>query len=241
MYLQVIGVLIAGLVVTAGNAFGEGEIPIPHNPVQDEIPQPHAPWIPTSVHKASEIRVFKYDGSRQCGFEPGVPVEEMAKELKSLGVAVLSKEKLAAPIMVASACGLPTGWANVYTIALRDLAKVEADTSEKGRFSVWLFEKGSIFVAKYDGSLQCMDGGVPLDQMEKELTAVDIMVRSRRSMRDGLRHMTVCGATKGRMNVYEIAPSSYPAARVLGFMLMGKADSQPSALAAGDDLFPWPW
>lgn len=230
MKLQATLFLLAGLLLSAGTVFAKGEIPVPH-----------APWVPASSHKASEVRVFKYDGSRQCGFAPGVSLEEMAKELQDLDVTVLSQEKLAAPIEIGAGCGLPTGWANVYTISLKDLPKTKVAAPGKGQFSIWFFEANTIFVAKYDGSLQCMGGGVAVDEMAKELTSVKIGVLSDKNIQDGMRHMTLCGATTGRLNVYEIAPTDYPSAKLLGFMFVGTGGSFPSVRVLGDDLFPWPW
>ena len=36
------------------------------------------------VFSADTVRVFRYDGSLQCGMGRAVPLDEMAKELKSL-------------------------------------------------------------------------------------------------------------------------------------------------------------
>jgi hypothetical protein len=243
MRVRVAVLLVAGMLLSGRAAPGQervvGDIPTPHAPAaRGDTP---TPWKPASEGTPSTVRVFKYDGSRQCGFAAGISLEEMGKELHALGVTPVSQQKIAAPIMINAACGLPTGWANVYTIALQDLPKINPDPASNGAFSIWLFDSKSIFVAKYDGSLQCMGGGVSPDEMAKELTAVGIRVLDKKNVRDGLKHMTLCGASTGMMNAYEISAVDYPAAKVLGFIFMGTKSTTPSMAIAGDDLFPWPW
>jgi len=243
MRVRVAVLLLAGLLTSASTALTQdkipGDIPNPHVPAaRGDTP---TPWSPSSGGTPSTVRVFKYDGSRQCGFVAGISLEEMGKELHALGVTPVSQQKIAAPIMVNAACGLPTGWANVYTIALQDLAKIKLDPAGKGAFSIWLFDSKTIFVAKYDGSLQCMGGGVSLDEMAKELAAVGIKVLDRKTGRDGLKHMALCGASTGMMNAYEINAVDYPAAKVLRFIFMGAKSTAPTTASVGDDLFPWPW
>ena len=64
-------------------------------------------------------------------------------------------------------------------------------------------ENATVFVYKYDGSLQCQPGtAVPLQEMEKELAGVKVLAKEKR--RDGLMHIQACGAKTGIANVYKI-------------------------------------
>ena len=74
-----------------------------------------------------------------------------------------------------------------------------------------VFSADTVRVFRYDGSLQCRMGqAVPLDEMAKELTAVNITVLSReKSVVSGLI-IALCGAPTGMANVYEIAKDDLP-------------------------------
>lgn len=74
--------------------------------------------------KVETIKVFKYDGSLQCGMGKGTPLEEMQKEL--VGIAVQSAENRNDGLMRIQLCGAPTGQANVYEIPKADLEKAQA-------------------------------------------------------------------------------------------------------------------
>jgi hypothetical protein len=77
------------------------------------------------------VRVFKYDGSKQCE-GGGVSVDDMAKELAALKV--LSKAKLNDGMMRTQVCGNATGMANVFEIPLEQLSE-----AERLGFRVWRF------------------------------------------------------------------------------------------------------
>jgi hypothetical protein len=70
-----------------------------------------------TVFSADTVKVFRYDGSLQCGMGQAVPWDEMAKELTAFNIKVLSSEKRAVPGFIIGLCGAPTGIANVYEIA----------------------------------------------------------------------------------------------------------------------------
>lgn len=86
-----------------------------------------------SSNAQSRVKVFKYDGSLQCGKAKPVSVSEMQRELK--GIAVYSAENKPDGLMHVQVCGSPTGRANVYEI---DKSTLEA--AKKLGFKEWTFE-----------------------------------------------------------------------------------------------------
>lgn len=80
----------------------------------------------------NRVKVFKYDGSKQCGMAEATPIDKMQKELK--GIKVYSSENLADGLMHIQACGTPTGKANVYEIDKKDLA-----AAKKLGFKEWIW------------------------------------------------------------------------------------------------------
>ena len=89
---------------------------------------------------ADTVRVFRYDGSLQCGMGQAVSLDEMAKELTAVNIGVLSSEKRVVPGFIITLCGAPTGIANVYEIAKDDLPRIPADPQGVKRFQSWLYE-----------------------------------------------------------------------------------------------------
>ncbi len=85
------------------------------------------------VNPTAHIKVFKYDGSQQCGMGKAISLSEMQKELA--GIAVFSAENKADGLMHIQACGTPTGRANVY-----EIEKTQLDTAKKKSFREWTFE-----------------------------------------------------------------------------------------------------
>ena len=173
-----------------------------------------------TVISADTVKIFRYDGSLQCGMGQAVPLDEMAKELAAANIKVLSSEKSVVSGLIIALCGAPTGMANVYEIAKDDLPRVPAGPQGVKSFQPWVYGGPSIEVAKYDGSLQCeMGRPVSLNEMEKELRAANIAVQAKAKKSDGIRHPQMCGASTGRMNMYRINTSDWEKARVLGFVL----------------------
>jgi hypothetical protein len=173
-----------------------------------------------TAFSADTVKVFRYDGSLQCGMGQAVPLDEMAKELTAVNITVLSSEKSVVSGLIIALCGAPTGMANVYEISKDDLPRIPADRQGVKRFRTWVYAAPSIEVAKYDGSLQCeMGSPVSLDEMEKELRAATIAVQAKAKKADGIQHLQMCGASTGTMNVYRINSSDWEKARVLGFVL----------------------
>lgn len=208
-----------------------------------EIPTPHAPWKPLDASRKT-ARVFRYDGSQQCGFEDGVPLAVMRDELLRLGVTPIAEAKLVSPVPVPQACGLPTGVANVFTISQGDLPKILGASPAEKRFALWFFDYETIVVGKYDGSLQCQGGGVEPEEMERELAGAGVTVKNRRKTGDGQPRVAVCGASTGQQNIYEIGAADWPVAALLGYRFIDVVEGEKKSRSlkiAGDDLFPWPW
>ncbi len=78
-----------------------------------------------------------------------------------------------------------------------------------------------VFIAKPDNSKQCEPtSGTSLDKMAEELVEIKIMSREKRS--DGKMRMTVCGASTGMLNVYEIDAKDLEKATKLGYIELKK-------------------
>jgi hypothetical protein len=86
-----------------------------------------------SSNAQSRIKVYKYDGSLQCGQGKAIPLSEMQKDFT--GIARYSAENKSDNLMHIQACGTPTGKANVYEI---DRTALEA--MKKKGYKEWIFE-----------------------------------------------------------------------------------------------------
>lgn len=74
--------------------------------------------------KPKTVRVYRYDGTLQCGMGKRVSIEDMQKELKD--IPVLSSAHLNDGLMRIQLCGSPTGDANVYEIEETHLEKAKS-------------------------------------------------------------------------------------------------------------------
>lgn len=74
--------------------------------------------------KAKTVRVYRYDGTLQCGMGKRVSIDEMQKDLKE--VPVISSAHLNDGLMRIQLCGSPTGDANVYEIDESHLDKAKS-------------------------------------------------------------------------------------------------------------------
>jgi hypothetical protein len=83
--------------------------------------------------KLDRVKVFKADGSLQCGQGKAVPAAEMQKELGDMKV--YSTATKTDGMMRIQVCGSPTGSANVFEI---DRSNLEA-AIKKG-FKEWTFD-----------------------------------------------------------------------------------------------------
>lgn len=114
-------------------------------------------------------------------------------------------------------------------------------------FRIWFFDREEAFVAKYAGSRQCFGGGKTLEAIQQELEKVEIVVRGAQGSHDGPRHMTMCGASDGRIYVFKILPKDRASALMHGFFLIddaGPPHFSPLDFASAGrdkgDAFPWP-
>ncbi|MGE3973805.1 MAG: hypothetical protein AB7F59_04685 [Bdellovibrionales bacterium] len=91
-------------------------------PVTSTLGQPIAvPDVESSDKNGPTVRIFKYDGSRQCGQGKPQTLEIMARDLK--GITILSQENKNDGMMRIQMCGAPTGNANIYEIYQKDMKK----------------------------------------------------------------------------------------------------------------------
>jgi hypothetical protein len=71
---------------------------------------------------ANEVLVVgKSDNSLQCGYNVGISIEEMAKELE--GIQILKSGKTHDGLMRIQSCGTATGMMNIYNIYRKDAKK----------------------------------------------------------------------------------------------------------------------
>lgn len=68
------------------------------------------------VFDESTVQVYKYDGTLQCGMGGEIPLEEMAKELETAGIDIVTSRKGTDGLAHISVCGASTGAINVYII-----------------------------------------------------------------------------------------------------------------------------
>ena len=80
-----------------------------------------------------KVKVYKPDGSLQCGMGSKIALETMEKDLK--GIKVFSRTNMNDGLMRIQVCGAPTGQSNVYEIARADLEK-----ALKAGFKEWTQE-----------------------------------------------------------------------------------------------------
>lgn len=74
--------------------------------------------------KVKTVRVYRYDGTLQCGMGKRIPIEDMQKDLKD--IPVISANHLNDGLMRIQLCGSPTGDANVYEIEEAHLEKAKS-------------------------------------------------------------------------------------------------------------------
>jgi hypothetical protein len=87
----------------------------------------------SSSSTAERVKVYKADGSLQCGQGKQIPVAEMQKQLKDIKVhSAVNKNDGMMRIQV---CGSPTGNSNVYEIDRKDL-----EAALKAGFKEWAGE-----------------------------------------------------------------------------------------------------
>lgn len=109
--------LLSGLAVSMGCASGNCR----QIREAEEMKNPKAiqTEYPMKTSEADKIKIFKPDGSLQCGLGKSLSLSEMQKEFKNL--TVLNSWKRHDGIMRPQVCGAPTGQSNVYEIELKNL------------------------------------------------------------------------------------------------------------------------
>jgi hypothetical protein len=83
--------------------------------------------------KLDRVKVFKADGSLQCGQGKAIPAAEMQKDLGD--IQVFSSASKNDGMMRIQVCGSPTGNSNVYEIDRKNLA-----AALKKGFKEWTFD-----------------------------------------------------------------------------------------------------
>lgn len=68
------------------------------------------------VFDETNVPVYKYDGTLQCGMGQEIPLEEMEKELRTAGIDVISSRKGTDGLVHIGVCGASTGTINVFVI-----------------------------------------------------------------------------------------------------------------------------
>lgn len=100
---------------------------------QKNIPKVQLPTAGNGKATSSrKVKIFRYDGSLQCGQGNAIELKEMAKELKD--IEILSMYKKPDGLMHIQVCGSPTGIANVYVISEADLGRATALGFKKWTF-----------------------------------------------------------------------------------------------------------
>ena len=80
----------------------------------------------------ARVKVYKYDGTMQCGMGKAISISDAQKELN--GMTVYSADNKSDGLMRIQVCGAPTGRANVFEIDQSSAEKAAA----KG-FKEWTF------------------------------------------------------------------------------------------------------
>lgn len=127
--MKILAIALSALFLLSGCATGncrsQKEDQMKKNPPSESL-------SPISSETIDRVRVYKYDGSLQCGMGKAVPLAEMQKELKS--IKVYSSANKPDGLMHIQQCGTPTGTANVYEIEKKDL-----ESAKKLGFKLWTF------------------------------------------------------------------------------------------------------
>ncbi len=159
------------------------------------------------------MSIYRYKGSRLCGYDSGMSPHLMVQILWDAGIDVDDYEESTDGKEYPQVCGGPDGVINVFTIHEDQLAEAEA------LGFMPLSSLTQVDVYRYKGSRQCVaDSGTPVEEMEKILTDAGIEVADSREDTDGKDYLQVCGSADGVINVFTIDESQLAAAEALGFM-----------------------
>lgn len=83
----------------------------------------------------------------------------------------------------------------------------------------------NVSMYKYSGSVQCTGGGTSLSAMESQLTDAGIHVVASACGIDGKVYAAVCGASDGRIGIFEVSVAQAQAASALGFVPLSNLPS----------------
>lgn len=75
-------------------------------------------------------------------------------------------------------------------------------------------------IYKYQGSRQCESGGIPLEEMQRQLQAGGAVVTSSSCGMDGRAYPAFCGGADGKINIFTVTSNSMNAALSQGFTPM---------------------
>ncbi len=96
-----------------------------------EINKGKDPMAKTAL--ADRVKVYKSDGSLQCGMGAAISASEMQKQLGKIKIHSSSSKHDG--MMRTQVCGSPTGQSNVFEIDRKDLV-----AAQKAGFKEWTFE-----------------------------------------------------------------------------------------------------
>lgn len=108
---------------------------------QSSLAQPDRSSLPShsdfESSDSEKIRVYKYDGSLQCGKGKKIALTEMQKNLGA--IKVYSSFNKSDGMIRIQRCGSPTGYSNVYEIDKKDLSG-----AQKAGFKVWSEDQNNL-------------------------------------------------------------------------------------------------
>ncbi|MFN7455414.1 MAG: hypothetical protein ACK5RO_12230 [Pseudobdellovibrionaceae bacterium] len=106
--------------------------------IKNQTPTPSSSVVeatatPVVVAQGDRVRVFKYDGSKQCSLGEVIPLEKMKAELKE--IQVFKAESKSDGLMHLTVCGGSTGRAHVF-----EINKTQLEAAKKLGFREWTFD-----------------------------------------------------------------------------------------------------
>ncbi|HEY8271960.1 MAG TPA: hypothetical protein VIG33_13805 [Pseudobdellovibrionaceae bacterium] len=132
IYASILSLTLFGC--ATGKCVNAASPPPKSAPVSTPAPTPHSGEIAMKPEsKLDKVKVYKPDGSLQCGQGKAIPIAEMQKELKD--IKVYSSMNKNDGMMRIQLCGSPTGNANVYEIDRKQL-----QAAIKLGFKEWTFD-----------------------------------------------------------------------------------------------------
>jgi hypothetical protein len=87
----------------------------------------------------SPVRVWKHDGTLQCGMGSEIPLEKMQKQLEEIIGSVGGAEKRILPLQIIAVCGHFTGRVNTYEISTEQYYLLKNGTPGDLGFELWIW------------------------------------------------------------------------------------------------------